>query len=208
MTHLLAITSSPKTESSVSNDLISRFVDAWAIAQPVTEVSSRDIGQMPPPHLDEATIGAFYTPSENHTDGQQSLIQLSDELVNELEAADVVVIGSPMHNFGVSSALKTWLDHVARVGRTFKYTANGPEGLLKGKKVYVITARGGNYSPSSPAHEMDHQSPYLKTVLGFIGFDDVTFVHAEGIAGGEDGIREAEKAIDEIIVAATASRAA
>ena len=208
MTHLLTITSSPKAEGSVSNDLVKRFTDAWAATESITQLVSRDIGQTPPPHLSEATIGAFYTPAENHDDEQRSLVRLSDELVHELEVADVIVIGSPMHNFGISSALKTWLDHVARVGRTFQYTANGPEGMLKGKKVFVITARGGKYVSPSPAHDMDHQEPYLKTVLGFIGLEDVTFIHAEGVAGGEEGIAIAHQAIEESIARDLTSRAA
>lgn len=203
MTNILTLSGSPKTEGSVSRDLIERFVDKWR-AENTASVVARDVGTTPPPHLDEATIGAFYTPEDARSDDQQARIAFSDELVGELEAADVIVIGAPMHNFGLPSGLKAWIDHVARVGRTFKYTENGPEGLLTGKKVYVLTARGGDYSESSPAHAMDHQAPYLRTVLGFLGLDDVTFIHAQGVAGGEDGIRAAEVEVDRAV--ATASR--
>lgn len=203
MTNILTLNGSPKTEGSVSRGLIERFVDKWR-AEDTASVVARDVGTTPPPHLDEATIGAFYTPEDARSDDQQARIAFSDELVGELEAADVIVIGAPMHNFSLPSGLKAWIDHVARVGRTFKYTENGPEGLLTGKKVYVLTARGGNYSESSPAHAMDHQAPYLRTVLGFLGLDDVTFIHAQGVAGGEDGIRAAEVEVDRAV--ATASR--
>ena len=201
MTNILTVNSSPKTEGSISRDLVERFVDKWR-AQNTASVVARDVGTTPPPHLDEATIGAFYTPEDARSDDQQARIAFSDELVGELEAADVIVIGAPMHNFSLPSGLKAWIDHVARVGRTFKYTENGPEGLLTGKKVYVLTARGGNYSESSPAHAMDHQAPYLRTVLGFLGLDDVTFIHAQGVAGGEDGIRAAEVEVDRAVATA------
>jgi FMN-dependent NADH-azoreductase len=198
MTNILTLNGSPKTEGSVSRNLIERFVEKWR-AQNTANVVARDVGTTPPPHLDEATIGAFYTPEDARSDDQQARIAFSDELVGELEAADVIVIGAPMHNFGIPSGLKAWIDLVARVGRTFKYTENGPEGLLTGKKVYVLTARGGNYSEDSPAHAMDHQVPYLRTVLGFLGLDDVTFIHAHGVAGGEDGIRAAEVEVDRAV---------
>jgi FMN-dependent NADH-azoreductase len=198
MTNILTLNGSPKTEGSVSRNLIERFVEKWR-AQNTANVVARDVGTTPPPHLDEATIGAFYTPEDARSDDQQARLALSDELVGELEVADVIVIGAPMHNFGIPSGLKAWIDLVARVGRTFKYTENGPEGLLTGKKVYVLTARGGNYSEDSPAHAMDHQVPYLRTVLGFLGLDDVTFIHAHGVAGGEDGIRAAEVEVDRAV---------
>jgi len=207
MTNILTINSSPKSDGSVSQGLIDRFINAWQ-TKGATTIVNRDVGTTPPPHLDEATIGAFYTPEDARSDDQLAQIALSDELVSELEAADVIVIGAPMHNFGLSSGLKAWIDHVARVGRTFRYTENGPEGLLKGKKVYVLTARGGNYSEASPAHAMDHQAPYLRTVLGFIGLDDVTFIHAQGVAGGDDGIRAAEAEVEGAVSAALQQLAA
>jgi len=195
MSRLLAITSSPKPEGSVSNALVQDFVDSWTFINAGGEVVLRDVGLTPPPHLDGATIGSFYTPEDQRDDSARNLIALSDALVEELEAADVIVIGAPMHNFGLSSGLKTWIDHVARVGRTFAYTDQGPKGMLTGKKVFVLGARGGNYSPGSPAHAMDFVTPYLKTVLGFIGLDDVTFIHAEGVASGGDGIEKAHRMV-------------
>lgn len=191
MSHLLAITSSPNAEGSVSNALVEDFIDSWTAAKPQTAITRRDVGLNPPPHLDGATIGSIYTPVDQRDSGAQQRIALSDILVDELEAAQVIVIGAPMHNFGLPSGLKAWIDHVARVGRTFEYTAEGPKGLLSGKKVFVLGARGGDYSAASPAHGMDFVTPYLKTVLGFIGLDDVTFIHAEGVAAGGDGIAAA-----------------
>ena len=195
MKRILAITSSPKTEGSVSNLLVEQFLKSMTAVVPGIETVRRDIGLTPPPHLDEATIGAIYTAPEARSDAQNDLLAVSEAIVGELEAADIIVIGAPMHNFGVSSALKTWIDHAARVGRTFRYTSEGPEGLLKGKKVFVLTARGGNYIEGSPAHAMDHQVPYLKTVLGFIGLNEVTFVHAHGVAQGENGMNVAVQEI-------------
>ncbi|NQU58529.1 MAG: NAD(P)H-dependent oxidoreductase [Rhodospirillales bacterium] len=195
MTHLLAITSSPKAEGSVSNALVQDFVDNWISANREMSVTRRDVGLTPPPHLDGATIGSIYTPPDQRDEGAQHLIAFSDTLVEELEAADVIVIGAPMHNFGLPSGLKTWIDHIARVGRTFAYTEAGPKGMLSDKKVFVLGARGGNYSPDSPAHGMDFVTPYLRAVLGFIGLDDVTFIHAEGVASGGEGIAIAHEAV-------------
>jgi len=199
MTRLLSIASSPAGEQSKSSALVKRFVDALQAHSPNVDIASRDLGAAPPPHIDAEMIGSYYTPEDQRSEDQLAAIRLSDDLVEELMAADVIVIGAPMHNFGISSSLKTWIDHVARVGRSFRYTENGPEGLIKGKKVYVITANGGNYSEGHPAHSMDHQTPYLKTVLGFLGLDDVTFIHAFGVSGGEDGLRAAEAEIDGVI---------
>jgi len=179
MTQLLAITASPMPDTSVTNHLVAQFVDGWAASQPQTEVTWRDVGLNPPPHIDAETIGAFYTPEEGRTDEQATAIRLSETLVGELEKAEVVVIGSPMHNFTISSGLKTWIDQVTRVGRTFRYTEKGPRGLLEGKQVFVLTARGGDYSEAGPVYHLDQQTPYLRTALAFIGLDDATFVRAQ-----------------------------
>jgi FMN-dependent NADH-azoreductase len=120
-------------------------------------------------------------PADQRAPAQQQAAALADTLIEEVEAADVIVIAAPMYNFSIPSTLKAWLDHIARAGRTFGYGANGPEGLLKGKRVFVFTARGGVYSGESPAKGMDFQEPYLRAMLGFLGLDDVTFVHAEGL---------------------------
>jgi len=153
------------------------------------------------PHLDAETFAAIRMPEAERSERQRALVALSDELIAELEAADTIVIAAPMYNFSIPSALKAWIDHVARAGRTFRYTANGPEGLLKGKKVFVLTARGGVYS-AGPANALDFQEPYLRALLGFIGLTDVTFLHLEGLAMGPDAAAQsfarAREAIDRV----------
>lgn len=187
MTNILVVNSSPNPETSISRDLTDQFMESWKQNNPDTTVTYRDVGLNPLPHLDQLTIGSYYTPVDDRSDEQKAAIALSDVIVDEAEAADVIVIGSPMHNFGITSGLKAWVDHLARVGRTFHYTENGPVGALGGRKVYVLTTRGGRYSGDAPASAMDMQEPYLRTVLGFVGLDDVTFIHAEGLAMGTDG---------------------
>ncbi len=200
MTSMLLINASPNPESSVTRDMTAHFSKLWLQANPGSEISSRDVGLNPPPHLDQGTIGAYYTPHDARTDDQKDQLELSDTIVEEVMDADVIVIGSPMHNFGISSGLKTWIDHLARVGVTFSYTENGPQGHLSGRKVYVLTARGGNYSKDSPATNMNIQEPYLRTLLGFLGLDDVQFINAEGVAGGMDG---RDKALSDIATVIT-----
>ncbi|RED54220.1 FMN-dependent NADH-azoreductase [Aestuariispira insulae] len=200
MRNLLIVNSSPNPEQSVTRGLTAEFVEAWTSKIDDPKVVHRDIGQNPPPHLDQATIGSFYTMPEQRSAEQKLAIALSETLIAELREADVIVIGAPMHNFGSPSSLKTWFDHVARVGETFRYTENGPEGLLKNKKVFVITARGGNYAEGAPAAPMDIQAPYIRTVLGFIGLTDVTFIHSQGLNMGdevrEQAIQSASTAIE------------
>src|SRR6185503_15762132 len=145
------------------------------------------LGRTPHPELNEAALGALFTPAEQRNDEQAARVALDDALIAEIAAADVVVLGVPMYNFGVPAPLKNWIDAISRAGVTFRYTANGPEGLLGGKKVYVALARGGKYR-NTPA---DTQVPYLATVLGFLGMSDVHYVYAEGLAMGADAEREA-----------------
>ena len=125
-------------------------------------------------------------------------------MIAELEKADTIVLAVPMYNFSIPSTLKAWIDHIARAGRTFRYTAHGPEGLLKGKKVVVLTARGGHYSGQSPFRAMDFQEPYLRAGLGFLGMSDVTFVHLEGLNISTDeaakGLERANAEIDRLDV--------
>lgn len=199
MSKLLVINSSPVTDSSKTRELVSHFVERYQAREEEVEIRNRDIGRNPPPHIDEVMIGAYYTPEDARNSAQQQALQLSDRLVDELLDTDVLVIGSPMHNFSVTSALKTWIDHVARVGRTFQYGAKGPEGLVSGKKAYVISARGGRYGEGSPAASYNHQDTYLKTVLGFIGITDVVFINAEGVASGEQGVLDAASQIDTLL---------
>lgn len=200
MKTLLAISSSPGLSHSYSRNMVHTFADNFKQKVTDAEVVVRDLGEQPTPHLDEATIGAFYTPVNQLTDKQKEILALSDDLIAELESADVIAIGAPMHNFSIPSGLKAYIDHIARVGRTFQYTENGPQGLLQGKKVYILTTRGGNYS-QMPMTALDHQEPYLRTVLGFIGLNDVEFIHSQGMSMGEDAGNKAFNAAVESISA-------
>jgi len=194
MSTLLALSSSPNLSTSVSKQLVSAYVEEMKKNNSDLEVIERDLGKDPLPHLEEAVIHTFYTPEDQLSAEQQSLVALSNTLVEELKKADQIVIGSPMHNFGITSHLKAYLDHVARAGKTFTYSEEGPKGLLGGKKVDVIVTRGGVYS-SGPASVMDQQEPYLRTFFSFLGITDVNFLYAEGIAMGDDA---REKAIENV----------
>lgn len=202
MSTLLHIDSSARRAGSVSRRLTARFVEEWRRRHPDGRLIARDLALDAPPHVDEATIGAYFTPDDARSDAQRATLAQSDALVDELLAADTIVIGAPMYNFALPSSLKAWIDHVVRVGRTFAYNANGAEGLVRGKRVVVIFSRGGVYS-DGPAQAMDFQTGYLRGVLGFIGITDVEFVAAEGVAFGEDSARDAiAKAEDQLLAAA------
>jgi FMN-dependent NADH-azoreductase len=191
MTRILHLNTSLRSSGSHSRTLSGEFLGKWTAAHGnKVSVVERDLAGKPVPHLTEATIGAFFTPADNRSAEQKQALQLSDELIAELQNADVLVIGAPMYNFSISSTFKAWIDHVLRAGVTFKYTDKGPVGLLEGKKVYVFTARGGVYS-HGPAVAMDFHETYLRAALGFIGLKDVTFVHAEGLGMGEDAVDRA-----------------
>jgi len=203
MSRLLVIDSSPMGENSISKRLTKSFTDAWIKKNPNGQVYRRDVAEMKLPHLDGQILGAFFTPAQDRTADQQALVATSEELIGELKAADTIAIGVPMHNFGIPSTLKTYIDHVSRAGETFAYTENGPVGLIEdGKRVVVLAARGGDYSESSPAASMDFTIPYLKTVFGFLGIGDFTAVEANGLAMGEDlaakAVEGAEQEIERI----------
>lgn len=190
MANVLHIDSSVRHTGSLSRQLGGEFIAKWKAANPSDTIVTRDLASAPLPHLTEQLIGAFFTPPEQRNADQAHTIKLSDALVDELLAADTIVIGAPMYNFSVTSGLKAWIDHVARAGRTFKYGASGPEGLVTGKKVYVFTASGGVYS-QGPAAAYDHLTTYLRAALGFLGMTDITFVIAEGVGMGEDAVAAA-----------------
>jgi FMN-dependent NADH-azoreductase len=181
MSTLLHLDSSP-LDSSISRELTREFVKTWKAAHPDGKVIYRDVAAHTPRHVDAAWIGAAYTPEASRTDEQRATLQLSEELIAELEAADEYVLGVAMHNFSIPATLKLWIDQVARNGRTFSYGANGPEGLLKGKKATILAASGGAYEAGTPAGSFNFADPYLKTVLGFLGVTDVTVVNAGGAA--------------------------
>jgi FMN-dependent NADH-azoreductase len=186
MSNVLLIHSSVFGENSQSLGLARDFLKRY----PHRSIVERALTPQTMPHLDGATFAAMAAPAG---------AALSDELIAELEAADTIVLAVPMYNFSIPSTLKAWIDHVARRGRTFRYTEKGPEGLLKDKKVFVLVARGGLYSKGAPAAAFDFQEPYLTTVLGFLGLTDVTFIHLEGLAmGPEAASANRDKALAEI----------
>ena len=190
MAKVLHIDSSVRNTGSLTRQLGGEFIAKLQAADAGTTVVSRDLAANPLPHLTETLIGAYYTPAEQRNAEQAQVIQTSDALVDELLAADTIVIGAPMYNFSVTSGLKAWIDHVARAGRTFKYGANGAEGLVSGKKVYVIVASGAAYS-EGPYAPYDYVTTYLRSVLGFLGMTDISFIVAEGVAMGEDAVAAA-----------------
>lgn len=182
MSRVLIIESSARQQGSVSRQLTQAFISQWDRAHPEDEVVVRDVAEHVLPHLDASLLGAWTKPEAEHDVAEREALQRSNLLTDELLAADVLVLAAPMYNFTIPSTLKAWLDHVLRAGVTFKYTATGPQGLLEGKRAIVLTSRGGVHAGGAS----DHQEPYLRQVLAFIGIHDVTFVHAEGLnMGGE-----------------------
>ncbi len=182
MKNILLIQSSPrglesysqKVARSIVSDLEERYLDAKVVV--------RDLAQNPPPHVGEAFVGGISTGPEQRTPEQTKALILSDVLIDELLATDVIVFAVPMHNFGLPSTLKAWIDHVVRVGRTVAYSSQkGPEGMLNGKRAILVLASGGVYS-DGPAKPLDFQEPYLRAILGFIGLTDVDAVRVEGVA--------------------------
>ena len=187
MTNLLVINSSAAGADSVTRVLVADAVSKLMAAEPGARVTHRDLDASPVPNLNSTTLAGVRGVAK--TDAEIAARRLSDELIAELRAADTIVIGAPMYNFSTSTLLRAWFDYVLRAGETFSYSAEGPKGLLGGKRVIVVEARGGLYS-EGPAAAADFQEPYLRHLLGFIGITDVTFVHAEKLGFGPDA-REA-----------------
>ena len=177
---ILQILSSPRGADSYSNQLSNAMVAKLVAANPGSTVKVHDLTNKPFPHLEEAHLKSFFTPTEHRSPEQQQAIRHSDEAIAEIMAADTIVIGAPLYNFGIPSTLKAWIDHIARAGITFRYSATGAEGLVKGKKVYVAMASGAVYS-EGPWASADFVSPCLKTILGFLGMTDLTIVRVEGV---------------------------
>ncbi len=190
--NILQINASARSAGANSTRVADAIVARLKERHPDARVSVRDLARDPHPILDEAALAALFTPADKRTPEQAARAALDDALIAQLFAADVVVLGVPMYNFGVPVQLKAWIDAVSRAGATFRYTENGPEGLVKGKTVYVALARGGVYR-DGPA---DSQVPYLKTVLGFLGMTEVSFIYAEGFAMGAIGAEKALAAAD------------
>lgn len=181
MPTLLHIDSSP-LESSISRELTREFVTTWKQKNPNSPILRRDLALTPSKPIDQVWVAANFTPDDSRTPEQKEVLASSDALIAEVEQADEIVIGVAMHNFGIPSVLKLWIDQIVRGGKTFAYTANGPEGLLKGKKATVLIASGGVYEAGTPTGTLNFVEPYLRAVLGFIGISDVKFVTASGAA--------------------------
>lgn len=200
MTNVLVINSSALGEASVSNKLTAEFAERIRASDPSARIKVRDVGSNPVPHLTAETVGAIRGTAEN--DAARATLALSDELIDEIRQADLLVIGSPMYNFGMSSTLKAWFDHVLRAKVTFQYTESGPEGLMKGKKAIVIETRAGFYS-EGPSAGMDNQESHIRVLLGFMGITDVRFVRAEKLAFGPEAASAAiDAAIEELGIVA------
>jgi FMN-dependent NADH-azoreductase len=196
---ILQIIASARGAASYSTRLSQGIIDKLLAAQPGSTVVVRDVAAQPFPHLEEAHLQAYFTPAEGRSPEQQEAVRHSDEAIAQIQAADVIVIGVPFYNFSIPSSLKAWLDHLTRAGITFRYTAAGPEGLIKGKKVYLAVASGGVYS-EGPMQPRDFAVPYLRTLLGFLGLSDVTVARAEGVKMPELEPTALQKGIDSVAV--------
>lgn len=181
MNNILQINGSIHNGNGESSKLATEFVAQLRVGNPGAKVVVRELAKDPIPHLDEARFGAFLARPEARTPEQARVVGESDALIDELKAADAIVIALPMYNFGVPSQFKAWVDHVARAGVTFKYTDKGAVGLVTGKKAWVFATRGGLYAGTAA----DSQTAYVRQFLAFIGITDVEFVYAEGLAMGE-----------------------
>jgi FMN-dependent NADH-azoreductase len=201
MNKILLVTSSAAGAQSRTRQVSDRVVQALVAREPGSRVVVRDVAREPLPHLDAAFVAGMGRAEEERSAAQHEALSRSDALVDELVAADIVVIAAPMYNFGIPSALKAWIDHVARAGRTFRYTANGPEGLLRGKRALLVLSRGGVYT-KGPMLRLEFQESYLRGVLGFLGIDDVRSIHIEGVAFGVD---VAEAALNRALVQAAST---
>ncbi|MGF1702222.1 FMN-dependent NADH-azoreductase [Photobacterium makurazakiensis] len=196
MANLLVLKSSILGDYSQSNGLIDHLVSSWTDTQSVIE---RDLAAQPLPVLDGEIAGGLRG-GDNLSQKQQDALALSDQLINEIHASDTLVIAAPMYNFSIPTQLKNWFDLIARAGVTFSYTENGPVGLLTDKKVIVVTTRGGMHKDGAT----DTMVPYLKTILGFVGLTDVTFVYSEALAMGEElaakALQEAKGELEKLTV--------
>jgi len=189
--NVLFVTSSSRGSASYSNRVAAEVLAELRSRSPGATVTTRDLAREPLPHIGDDFVAAIRSPDGPRTDGQRAQLAQSDLLVDELFAADVIVIAAPMINFTIPSNLKTWIDYVARAGRTFSYSEKGPQGLVTGKQVIVVAARGGVYADATKA--LDFQLPYLKSVLGFLGMTEVEVLEVEGTGYGPEA---AEKAVE------------
>lgn len=199
--NILQINSSARSTGSRSTKLADDIVAKLRATHPQAVLQVRDLSRDPVPALDEQSLQALFAAPAQRSPEQAARVGVNDALIAEVQAADIVVLGVPMYNFGVPAALKNWIDAIARAQVTFRYTETGPQGLLTGKTVYVALARGGVYA-GTPA---DTQVPYLKSVLGFLGMTDVRFIYAEGLDLGAESentaLAAAQRQIDAALMA-------
>lgn len=188
---LLHIDSSVLAGNSVSRQLTAQIVAEWTAQNADTTVSYLDLAQQAPSHLSADSLGFRMPAGSEQSDVQKAENAISEALVQQFLDADVIVVGAPLYNFSIPSQLKAWIDRICQVGRTFKYTEKGPQGLAGGKTVIVASTRGGMYSTSEGGRAMEHQESYLQAVFGFLGITDVRIVRAEGLAMGEAGRAQA-----------------
>ncbi len=210
MSNILLVTSSPRGSASHSTRVATELAAKLREANPSSRLIVRDLAANPLPHIDPDYSAGIYTPVEQRTPRQAEVVAVSDAVVEELLSADTVVLATGFINFNISSTLKSWIDHVARAGKSFSYSEGGPKGLATGKKVYVVLASGGIYSEGA-AVQMDHAVPYLRSVLGFLGMTDVEVIRVEGVGMGEEAVTTAlnkASARIEALVSAPAARAA
>lgn len=185
MSEILLVTSSPRGAASHSSRIAGELARSLQQANPGSRLVQRDLAVQPLPHIGTDFAAGIHAPAEQRSAGQAAAVAASDAVVAELLAADTVVIAAGLINFAIPSTLKSWLDHVARAGQTFRYSEAGPEGLVTGRRVYLVIASGGVYS-AGPAAAFDHAVPYLRAVLGFLGMTDVELVRVEGVAMGPE----------------------
>ncbi len=202
MAHILQIDASPRAERSLSRSLAQDFITAWKTAHPSDTVTYRDLGRYPVPHVDESWIAAAFTPPEEHPAELAGALEISDQLIDELFAANRYVFGIPMYNLNVPSAFKAYIDQIVRVHRTFAFDTHGIKGLIEGKKLLVITTRSSDFRPGTPLAAYDFQEPYLRAIFGFIGITDITFVNVQGTnteGGRAQALAEARAALHQAV---------
>lgn len=194
---ILHIDSSPLSDRSYSRKYSAKIVDGLKAKHPDARIITRDYANNPLPHISAEVLGAFFSAPDKRDAAQAAALKLSDQAVADFLAADILVIGAPMWNFGIPSSLKAWIDHIVRAGVTFRYTPTGVESLVPaGKRAIIASSRGGIYS-EGPMKAMDHQESHLESVLQFLGVKDITVIRTEGVNMGEDALRNALATADQ-----------
>ena len=203
---LLLLDASPRGERSHSRKLAQEYLATWQAAHPAGTIVTRDLGHEPPPFVNEAWVEGAFTPAENHSAAARAAIRISDRYVDEILAAEEIVIATPIYNLTIPAALKAWIDQISRYGRTFTRGENGFTGLLGGKRVRIIVSSGSDFRPEGPGGAYNFVEPYLRTFLGWLGITDVTFVYAHSLNDGnpsrETSLAEASASVRSLAQAA------